>query len=97
MQRKSPPEFRRRVIAAMASYRLQLSSIDYTLKRYVASDKGEHDDVSLGDRVSDYLRDSATRLMTELRSLHTEYPTFGVFGAEIALFRVPHSIHVFPS
>ena len=92
MQRKSPPEFRRRVIAAMASYRLQLSSIDYTLKRYVASDKGEHDDVSLGDRVSDYLRDSVTVLMTQLRSLHTEYPAFGVFGAEITLFRVPHSI-----
>src|SRR5215472_6960480 len=35
MTRASPPEFRRRVLAAAISYQLQLRSIDYALKRYV--------------------------------------------------------------
>ncbi len=31
----SPPELKRRVWAAVVSWRMRLSSIDYTLKRYV--------------------------------------------------------------
>jgi hypothetical protein len=89
--RKSPPEFRRRVVAAVISYQLQLRSIDYTLKRYVASELYEGEDLSLGDAASDYLRDSVTKLMKELRNLHT-HPTFGIFGAEITLYRLPHSL-----
>lgn len=32
--------------------------------------------------------------MTELRNLHTEHPAFGVFGAEITLYRLPHCLDV---
>jgi hypothetical protein len=92
MMRQSSPEFRRRVLAGAISYQLQLSSIDYTLKRYVKPDEYDHEDLSLGDAVSDYLRDSAAELMRELRNLHTKDPTFGIFGAEITLYRVPHSL-----
>ena len=94
MLRRSPPEFRRRVLAAAISYQLQLRSIDYALKRYVASDLYESDDTPLGDATSDYLRDSVTKLMKELRDLHTKDPTFGMFGAEITLYRVPDSLDV---
>jgi hypothetical protein len=92
MLRKSPPEFRRRIVAAAVSYQLQLSSIDYALKRYVASDLYEDEDSTLGDTVSDYLHVSVTRLINELRNLHTKSPTFGIFGAEITLYRLPHSL-----
>jgi hypothetical protein len=92
MLRESPPEFRRRVLAGAISYQLRLKSIDNVLKNYVAADLYEGEALSLGDAVSDYLRDSVGVLMNELRSLHTEYPAFGVFGAEITLYRVPHSL-----
>jgi hypothetical protein len=92
MLRNSPPEFRRRVLAGAISYQLRLRSIDYALKRYVAPDLYEGEDLSLGDAASDYLRDSVTVLMNELRNLHTAHPTFGIFGAEMTLFRVPHSL-----
>ena len=94
MMRKSSPEFRRRVLAGAISYQLQLSSIDYTLKRYVKPDQYDNEEVSLGDEVSDYLRDNASKLMSELRNLQAQYPSFGVFGAEITLYRVPHSLDV---
>ncbi len=90
--RKSPPEFRRRVLAAALSYQSQLQSIDYTLKRYVDSDLYERDELFLGDVTSDYLRDSVATLMKELRNLHTKHPTFGIFGSEITLYRLPHSL-----
>ena len=35
MPRRSPPEFKRRVLAAAQSYLAQLTSIDYTKRRYV--------------------------------------------------------------
>lgn len=92
MLRDSPPEFRRRVLAGAISYQLQLKSIDNALKRYVASDLYEGEDLSLGDAVSDYVRDSAAVLMKELRNLHTERPAFGTFGTEITLYRMPHSL-----
>ena len=41
MTRKSPPEFRRRVLAGALSYQLQLRSIDYALKRYVEANEYE--------------------------------------------------------
>jgi hypothetical protein len=92
MLRDSPPEFRRRILAGAISYQLHLKSIDYALKRYVAPDQYEREELSLGDAVSDYLRDSAAVLMEELRNLQTKHPTFGIFGAEITLFRLPHSL-----
>jgi hypothetical protein len=94
MLRKSSPEFRRRVLAGVISYQLQLKSIDYALKRYVEPDQYDQEDLRLGDSVSDYLRDCVEDLMSKLRSLHTPQPTFGVFGAEITLYRVPHSLDV---
>jgi hypothetical protein len=77
MLRASPPEFRRRILAGAISYQLQLKSVDYALKRYVGSDTYEDEDPSLGDAVSDYLRNSVAMLMKELRNLHTAHPAFG--------------------
>jgi hypothetical protein len=93
MERQSPPEFRRRVLAAAISYQLGLSSIDYALKRYVDQETYEDSNASLGDAASDYLRDGAIFLMEELKKLHTvDELTFGVFGAEITLYRIPHAL-----
>jgi hypothetical protein len=95
MQRRSPAEFKRRVLAAMASYKLQLSSIDYTLKRYVASDTYDADDRSLGEEVSDYLQGAARILKQELKELHTQGDLpFGVFGAELTLYKLPDTLDV---
>ena len=79
-------------MAGLVSYQLQLNSIDYALKRYVEPDTYDGEELSLGDEVSDYLRDSVAVLMKQLRQLHTKHPTFGTFGAEITLYRVPHSL-----
>ena len=93
MQRKSPPEFRRRIAAAAASYQLQLRSIDYALKRYIDPNLYEDEDISLGDEISDYLYECATFLEEELENLHTiDDPTFGIFGAEITLYKAPHAL-----
>ena len=92
MERQSAPEFRRRVLAGALSYQLQLQSIDYTLRRYVEPNLYDEEEVMLGDLVSDYLRDSNRKLMTELRNLQTRDANFGVFGAEITLYRLPHSL-----
>ena len=92
MLRGSPPEFRRRILAGAVSYQLQLKSVDYALKRYVGPDTYEREELSLGDEISDYLRDSVANRMKELRHLHTKHPTFGTFGAEITLYRLPHSL-----
>jgi hypothetical protein len=93
MQRSSPPEFRRRVLASMVSYQLRLRSIDYTLKRYVESDTYEDNKVSFGDEVSDYFRNSAVSLEDELKKLHTIGElTAGIFGAEITLYRIPYAL-----
>lgn len=92
MERKSPPEFRRRIVAAAISYRFGLRSIDSALKRYVDPNLYEGADVSLGDEISDYLRESASALRPGLRDLHTKDPTFGQLGSEITLFKVPNSL-----
>ncbi|WP_257168149.1 hypothetical protein [Bradyrhizobium sp. SRS-191] len=92
MSRKSAPEFRRRVLAALLSHRMGLSSIDYVLKRYVEPGLYEDENVGLGDEASDFLRGSVDKLMRGLRDLHTANPGFGVFGAEITLYRLPHSL-----
>jgi hypothetical protein len=93
MERSSPAAFKRRVLAAKLSYEMQLSSIDYTLKRYVDQELYEKDDVSLGETISHYLRTASNVLMSELKKLHTqgEMP-FGILGAELTLFRVPHAL-----
>lgn len=93
MQRESPPEFRRRVLAATISYQLQLKSIDYTLKRYVAPDTYEEDDTSMGDKVSDYLKSSVYILEEELKKLHnTGDIEFGIFGAEVTLYKIQNAL-----
>jgi hypothetical protein len=92
MSRRSPPEFRRRILAALVSYKLRLKSIDYTLKQYVDSSLYESEDISVGEATSDYLRDSTAALMQELYKLHTGHPTFGVLGAELTLYRLPHAL-----
>lgn len=93
MERTSPPEFRRRVLAARISYQLGLRSIDYALKRYVHPEEYEFDPASLGDEVSDFVRDSLVILKDGLKSLHTtDGITFGIFGAEFSLFKIPESL-----
>ena len=90
MQRNSPAEFKRRVLAAMLSYQLRLRSIDYTLKQYVDAGVYAADEISIGEAVSDYLRSACRILSEELRKLHTqgELP-FGVLGAELTLYKLP--------
>jgi hypothetical protein len=94
MERESPPEFRRRVLAGVISYKLRLKSMYYTLKRYIDAELYDNESTSLGDSISDYLRECVELLMNELRNLHTPNPTFGEFGAEITLFRIPHCLDV---
>src|SRR3954468_21436537 len=90
MQRNSPAEFKRRVLAGMLSYGMQLSSIDYTLKRYVEPDTYETEDGSVGDTISDYLRSASQTLKEELKELHAqgEIP-LGVLGSELTLYKLP--------
>lgn len=90
MQRSSPPELRRRLLAAAISYQARLKSIDYTLKNYVDPNAYQTEDVCLGDIASDFLCQSLERLRPGLQDLHTQKGlTFGIFGAELTLFRVP--------
>jgi hypothetical protein len=90
MTRASPPEFRRRVLAAAISYQLQLRSIDYALKRYVNPNEYEGEEITLGDMASDFLKNSTGPLTDQLRKFHTEKNlTSGQFGAEITLFKCP--------
>ncbi len=94
MERRSPAEFKRRVLAAMLSYLLQLNSIDYTLKRYVDAELYEAEEPKLGDTVSDYLRHAAKVLREELKKLHTQGDLpLGVLGAELTLYRLPDVIN----
>jgi hypothetical protein len=94
MTRASPPEFRRRVLAAAISYQAQLRSIDYALKRYVDPKAYEVDRAYLGDIVSDFLKDSAATLRDQLHQFHTdENCTFGRFGANITLLRCPEVLN----
>ena len=92
MERRSPAEFRRRILAGAISYQLRLKSVDYALRRYVDADLYEKQEISLGDSISDYLRDSVELLMREFRVLHTPEPSFGEFGAEITLFKIPRCL-----
>lgn len=90
MTRASPPEFRRRVLAAAISYQLQLRSIDYALKRYVNPNEYESEEITLGDMASNFLKNSSSQLADQLRKFHTEKNfTFGQFGAEITLLKCP--------
>jgi len=92
VSRKAPPELKRRILAAGGSYKLQLRSIDYTLKRYVEADQFERLDSTLGDNVSDFVRERRGLLSQELRKLHTAEPNFGQFGAEVTLFKLPEVV-----
>lgn len=94
MQSDSPPEFRRRVLAAAISYQLQLKSIDYALKRYVAVDQYENEEERFGDRMSKFISSFVSTSKNELFKLHTPDPSFGQFGAEITMFRIPELIDV---
>jgi len=92
-ERNSPAEFKRRVLAALLSYQLQLSSIDYTLKRYVDAKLYEANEPRLGEAVSDYLRGAVRILNEELKSLHTQGDLpLGVLGAELTLYRLPDAL-----
>lgn len=94
MSRNSPESLRKRVRAAVVSQLLGLKSLDYTLKNYVEDADFDDGEESLGNQISDYIARSSEGLRDELRKLHLDDPTFGVFGAEITLFRVPHSLDV---
>jgi hypothetical protein len=88
MTRASPPEFRRRVLAAVVSYQLSLRSVDYTLKQYVDEDLWSDEQSLHGDQVSDFIKQSTATLKRGLGDLHTqdENLALNIFGAEISLF-----------
>ncbi len=93
LTRDSPPELRRRVLAGMLSYSARLKSIDYTLKHYVDARTYEDEPVTLGDEISNYLDECMEKLHGRLSELHTQNDlTFGVFGAEMTLYRIPYSL-----
>jgi hypothetical protein len=93
MMRSSPAEFKRRVLAAGISYQLRLRSIDYTLKQYVAPHQYEDEEMSLGDVSSDFIKGSMKTLKSGLKDLHSQREfIFGVFGAEITLFKFPETL-----
>ncbi len=94
MERKSPPELRRRVAAAAISYRLGIKSVDYTLKKYVDDDLYDEEEVSLGDLISDHIADSTIIASAELRRLHgAEDIAFGRLGAELTFYKIPSLIN----
>lgn len=93
MERNSPAAFKRRVLAAMLSYNLQLRSIDYALKQHVDAKLYEADEPLLGEVVSDYLRGALQILSEELKNLHTQGDlSFGALGAELTLYRLPAAL-----
>jgi len=94
MERRSPREFRRRVVAVAQSYVMQLSSIDYALKRYVDSDQYSNEPILAGDTVSDFIKISNNSLREHLKDLNTPDPDFGRFGAELTLFKTPDVLEV---
>jgi hypothetical protein len=93
MPRRSPPEFKRRILAAATSYLLQLNSIDYAKRRYVEKNQYEEEPTLLGEEVSAYLSGAIEKTIQQLYDLHTVGELgFGVFGSEITLYRVPYAI-----
>jgi hypothetical protein len=82
------------VLAAVVSYKLGLNSIDYTLKKYVDTELYNAVPESYGDDVSEFIKDSIDLLERDLYKLHKDDPRVGVFGAEISLFRLPHSLNI---
>lgn len=90
--RQSPPEFRRRILAALLSYCLQLRSMDYALKRYVEVDQYEDEPQSVGDEASDFIKHKLEILEDELITLHQPEPTFGQFGAAFTLLKLPSTL-----
>ncbi|WP_159998166.1 hypothetical protein [Roseomonas sp. 18066] len=92
--RETPPELRRRILAALFSYQAGLKSIDGTLRRYVDPQTYEVPPPrSLGDAVSDYLADCRGILMQELKALHPDDPgSFGRLAAEVTLYTLPSTL-----
>jgi hypothetical protein len=71
-----------------------LRSIDYALKSYVEPDLFNEEKSSLGESVSDYLRDSVLILAEEFKKIQTvDTVLFGVFGAKFTLVRAPYVIN----
>ena len=90
MQRHSSAEFRRRILAAALSHQLGLSSVDYTLKRYVSPEEYDEPKLILGDYVSDFLRDGMKAISAGCVKAHQrETTSFGQFGADLTLYRLP--------
>ena len=91
MFRTAPPEFRRRMLAAMVSWQFGLDSIDYTKRKYIPKNKYEDEKYSLGDEISDYLSKSIDTLREELTKLHTvKNLTYGIFGSEVTIYMLPN-------
>lgn len=89
----TPVELRQGLLACSLAYNLQVRSIDNVRKRYVG-DKCPPDDLSsLGGEASEFLRASFALLERALEALRCkgEAP-FGMFGAELTLFRALTSL-----
>tara|TARA_B100000123_G_scaffold184648_1_gene137615 strand:+ start:817 stop:1773 length:957 start_codon:yes stop_codon:yes gene_type:complete len=93
MESSSTPELKRRVLAAISSVLLGLQSIDTARKNYVSNTAFETDEVLLGDQISQYINSAHDELMNGMQYLQSlKEPTYGRFGAEISLYRVPYII-----
>lgn len=95
MTRSSPPEFRRRVLAAVVSYHMDLRSIDYALRKYVDADAYDLEDISIGDKVSDFLKESLAAAKPHIAGFHTaDDESFGRFGTGFTLFKFPDALDI---
>lgn len=91
--RRTPKELHRRLLAAAVSYQLQLRSIDYTLRTYVNDLTLDDDSIAIGDKISDFISNALKTTKARLKELHTsEKFSFGQFGAEVTLFKLPETI-----
>lgn len=95
LQRCSPAELKRSVLAAAISVLIGNKSIDYTKKKHVPNDLYEEDVCILGDRISDFIKESSIIIRKELVGMqNSDNIAAGQFGSDITLFRIPYSIDV---
>jgi hypothetical protein len=90
LQRESPAEFKRRIVAASISYQLNLKSVDYVMKKYVDDDLFENEEYYLGTKISKILKEAISFSQIKLPEMHSrDKSTIGLIGSDISMFRIP--------
>ncbi len=94
MNRSATPEFRRRVLAALISYQMGLSSIDYAKKKYVRTTEYQNEKLTLGDTISHFISTACASMARQMPDLHAKEDEFpiGRFASEITTFKIPRMI-----